>query len=40
VRCLAIPRDDALRLVESEPSVALAMLREVARRLASALPDN
>jgi voltage-gated potassium channel len=40
VRCLAIPRDDALRLVETEPSVALAMLREVARRLASALPDN
>ena len=40
VRCLAIPRDDALALVESEPTVALAMLREVARRLASALPDS
>lgn len=39
VRCLAIPREDALSLVESEPSVALAMLKEVARRFASALPD-
>jgi CRP-like cAMP-binding protein len=39
VRCLAIPREDALNLVESEPSVALAMLKEVARRFASALPD-
>jgi CRP-like cAMP-binding protein len=40
VRCLAIPRDAALELIESEPSVALAMLREVARRFASALPDD
>lgn len=40
VRCLAIARDDALDLVESEPSVALAMLKEVARRLANALPDS
>jgi CRP-like cAMP-binding protein len=40
MRCLAIPRDDALAFVESEPSVALAMLREVARRLASALPED
>jgi len=40
VRCLAIPRDDALALVESEPTVALAMLREIARRFASALPDE
>ena len=40
MRCLAIPRDMALELVESEPSVALAMLREVARRFASALPDD
>jgi CPA2 family monovalent cation:H+ antiporter-2 len=40
MRCLAIPRDAALELVESEPSVALAMLREVARRFASALPDD
>ena len=39
-RCLAIARDDALQIVESEPSVALAMLKEVARRFASALPDN
>jgi hypothetical protein len=40
MRCLAIPRDDALAFVESEPSVALVMLREVARRFASALPDE
>jgi len=40
VRCLAIPREDALELVESEPTVALAMLREIARRFASALPDS
>ena len=40
VTCLAIGRDDALRLVESEPSVALAMLKEIARRFASALPDS
>ncbi|MDH4104384.1 MAG: cyclic nucleotide-binding domain-containing protein [Thermoleophilia bacterium] len=39
VMCLAIPRDEALALVESEPSVALAMLKEIARRFASALPD-
>jgi CRP-like cAMP-binding protein len=40
VRCLAIPRDDALALVESEPAVALVMLKEIARRFASALPDS
>lgn len=40
IRCLAIPRDAALELIESEPSVTLAMLREVARRFASALPDD
>ncbi|HEU5263251.1 MAG TPA: cyclic nucleotide-binding domain-containing protein [Gaiellaceae bacterium] len=40
VRCLAIPRPDALELVESEPTVALAMLKEIARRFASALPDS
>lgn len=40
VRCLAIGRDDALELIEGEPSVALAMLREMARRFASAIPDN
>lgn len=34
VRCLSIPREDALALIESEPSLALAMLRELARRLA------
>jgi CRP/FNR family transcriptional regulator, cyclic AMP receptor protein len=37
VRCLAIPRDDALALIESEPALALAMLRELARRLAAAM---
>ncbi len=40
MRCLAIPRDAALEVIESEPSVALAMLREMARRFASALPDD
>jgi CRP-like cAMP-binding protein len=40
MRCLAIPRDTALEVIESEPPVALAMLREVARRFASALPDD
>jgi CRP/FNR family cyclic AMP-dependent transcriptional regulator len=40
MRCLAIARDDAIALVESEPSVALTMLREIARRFASALPDD
>ena len=40
VRCLAIGRDDALELIETEPSVALAMLREMARRFANALPDE
>jgi CRP/FNR family transcriptional regulator, cyclic AMP receptor protein len=32
-RCLTIPRDDFLALVESEPSLARKMLRELARRL-------
>ena len=32
-RCLSIPREDFLALVESEPSFALALLRELARRL-------
>ena len=40
VRCLAIPRDEALRLIESEHSVALAMLKEIARRFASAIPED
>lgn len=34
VRCIGIPRDDAVALVESEPALALSMLRELARRLA------
>lgn len=37
VRCLGLPRDDALALIESEPALALAMLRELARRLADAV---
>jgi CRP-like cAMP-binding protein len=37
VRCIGLPRDEALRLIESEPSLALAMLRELARRLADAV---
>jgi CRP-like cAMP-binding protein len=40
MRCLAIPRETALELIESEPAVALVMLREIARRFASALPDD
>ncbi len=36
VRCISIPRDDFLALVETEPSFALAMLRELARRLVEA----
>jgi CRP-like cAMP-binding protein len=40
VRCLGIARDDALAVIESEPSVALVMLKEIARRFASALPDS
>jgi CRP-like cAMP-binding protein len=34
VRAIALARDDALSLIESEPQLALAMLRELARRLA------
>jgi CRP-like cAMP-binding protein len=37
VRCIAVPRDDALALIESEPAFALAMLRELARRLADVM---
>jgi CRP-like cAMP-binding protein len=40
MRCLAIPREDAIALIESEHSVALTMLREIARRFASALPED
>ena len=36
VRCLSIPREDFLALVETEPSFALHMLRELARRLIEA----
>jgi CRP-like cAMP-binding protein len=32
-RCLSIPREDALSLLETEPSLTLKMLREIARRL-------
>lgn len=32
-RCLSIPREDALALLETEPSLSLKMLRELARRL-------
>jgi CRP-like cAMP-binding protein len=37
VRCLGLSRDDALGLIESEPALALAMLRELASRLADAM---
>ena len=36
---IAIPRADALALIESEPTRALSMLRELARRLAGAVVD-
>ena len=39
VRCLSVPREDFLALVESEPSLALGMLRELARRLADTSLD-
>ncbi len=39
VRCLGLPRGDALALVESEPALALTMLRELARRLADAVDE-
>jgi len=32
-RCLTLPREDFLALVESEPSFALGLLRELAERL-------
>jgi CRP-like cAMP-binding protein len=34
VRCLAIRRDDFDQLLEKEPSIAIAMLKTVAKRLA------
>jgi CRP-like cAMP-binding protein len=39
VRCIGIPREDAVALVESEHALALVMLRELARRLAGAVVD-
>jgi CRP-like cAMP-binding protein len=36
VRCISIPREDFLALVETEPSFALSVLRELARRLVEA----
>jgi len=36
VRCVSIPRDDFLELVETEPTFALHLLRELARRLVEA----
>jgi CRP-like cAMP-binding protein len=36
VRCVSIPREEFLTLVETEPSFALHMLRELARRLTEA----
>jgi len=38
-RCLSVPREDFLALVESEPTLALKMLRELARRLADTSLD-
>ena len=40
VRCIALGRDDALALIESEPQLALAMLRELARRLADVVESG
>jgi CRP-like cAMP-binding protein len=34
LRCLAIARNDLLELLDREPSVAVSMLHEIARRLA------
>jgi voltage-gated potassium channel len=39
VRCLSLPRDDFLALVEGEPSFALEMLHELAKRLSNYAPD-
>jgi CRP-like cAMP-binding protein len=36
VRCITIPREDFLALVETEPTFALALLRELARRMVEA----
>ena len=39
VRAIGIPRTEALELIETEPTVTLAMLRELARRLADVVVD-
>ena len=39
VSCMSVPRQDFLALVESEPALALRMLRELARRLSEASLD-
>lgn len=39
VRCLSLPREDFVTLVESEPSFALKMLHELAKRLSNYAPD-
>jgi CRP-like cAMP-binding protein len=39
VSCIGLPREQALAIIESEPSLALAMLKELARRLADVV-DN
>ena len=36
LHCVSIPREDFLELVETEPAVALHLLRELARRLVEA----
>jgi CRP-like cAMP-binding protein len=36
VRCLSLPREDFLALVETEPSFSLHLVRELARRLVEA----
>jgi CRP-like cAMP-binding protein len=40
MRAIAIPRKETLELIESEPQLALAMLRELARRLADAVDGD
>jgi len=37
IRCLALSRDDFDELLQSEPTIAVAMLRVLARRLASVI---
>ena len=40
VRCVPIARDDFVELVETEPPFAVALLRELARRLVEAHSDR